>query len=84
MANLLLADDCTVTIAHSKTVNLPAVCRTADILVASVGKPELIRGSWIKPGAIVIDVGINRVTDANGKMKLVGDVAFNEIGRAHV
>ena len=78
LANLLLAADCTVTIAHSKTVNLPAVCRAGDILVAAVGKPEMIRGDWIKPGAIVIDIGINRITDASGKMRLVGDVAFNE------
>ena len=78
MAALLLAESCTVTIAHSKTRDLPAVLRRADILVAAVGQPELVRGDWIKPGAVVIDVGINRVTIADGKSKLVGDVAFAE------
>jgi len=78
MAQLLLAAGCTVTIAHSRTVDLPAVCRRADILVAAVGRPELVRGDWIKPGAIVIDVGINRVSGADGKSRLVGDVAFAE------
>ncbi|HHZ08280.1 MAG TPA: bifunctional methylenetetrahydrofolate dehydrogenase/methenyltetrahydrofolate cyclohydrolase FolD [Rhizobiales bacterium] len=79
MANLLLASNCTVTIAHSKTRDLPAVCRTADILVAAVGRPEMIRGDWIKPGATVIDVGINRVPapeKGEGKSRLVGDVEF--------
>ncbi len=79
MAQLLLAESCTVTVAHSKTRDLPAVCRGADILVAAVGRPEMIRGDWVKPGAVVIDVGINRVADpADGKTKLVGDVAFEE------
>ncbi|MCW6506454.1 bifunctional methylenetetrahydrofolate dehydrogenase/methenyltetrahydrofolate cyclohydrolase FolD [Lichenifustis flavocetrariae] len=80
MASLLLAADCTVTIAHSRTVDLPAVCRMADILVAAVGRPELIRGDWIKPGAVVIDVGINRVPAGPGdpKTRLVGDVATAE------
>jgi methylenetetrahydrofolate dehydrogenase (NADP+)/methenyltetrahydrofolate cyclohydrolase len=78
VAQLLLQADCTVTIAHSKTRNLPAVCREADILVAAVGRPEMVRGDWIKPGAIVIDVGINRITGADGKGRLVGDVAFAE------
>jgi methylenetetrahydrofolate dehydrogenase (NADP+)/methenyltetrahydrofolate cyclohydrolase len=78
MIQLLLAADCTVTVAHSKTPDLPAVCRTGDILVAAVGRPEMIRGDWIKPGAIVIDVGINRVPAADGKTRLVGDVAFGE------
>ncbi len=78
MAALLLAESCTVTIAHSKTRDLPAVLRRADILVAAVGQPELVRGDWIKPGAVVIDVGINRVTVADGKSRLVGDVAFAE------
>jgi methylenetetrahydrofolate dehydrogenase (NADP+)/methenyltetrahydrofolate cyclohydrolase len=78
LAQLLLRADCTVTIAHSKTPDLPAVCRGADILVAAVGKPEMIRGSWIKPGAVVVDVGINRVTDSGGTMRIVGDVAFAE------
>jgi methylenetetrahydrofolate dehydrogenase (NADP+)/methenyltetrahydrofolate cyclohydrolase len=79
IANLLLRADCTVTIAHSKTADLPAVCRTADILVAAVGRPEMVRGAWVKPGAVVIDVGINRVPGAEpGKTRLVGDVAFAE------
>lgn len=84
MAQLLLAQDCTVTIAHSRTRDLPDVCRRADILVAAVGRPEMIRGDWIKPGATVIDVGINRIphTDpakaAEGKTRVVGDVAFDE------
>ncbi len=78
MAQLLLGANCTVTVAHSRTRDLPAVCRRADILVAAVGRPEMIRGSWIKPGATVIDVGINRVEAGNGKTKLIGDVAFAE------
>ena len=78
MAALLLAESCTVTIAHSKTHDLPAVLRRGDILVAAVGQPEMVRGDWIKPGAIVIDVGINRVAAPEGKSKLVGDVAFAE------
>jgi methylenetetrahydrofolate dehydrogenase (NADP+)/methenyltetrahydrofolate cyclohydrolase len=78
MAALLLAESCTVTIAHSKTRDLPAVLRRADIVVAAVGQPELVRGDWIKPGAAVIDVGINRVAVPGGKSKLVGDVAFAE------
>ena len=84
IAQLLLQADCTVTIAHSRTVDLPAVCREADILVAAVGRPQMIRGDWIKPGATVIDVGVNRVPfrdpvkAAAGKTKLVGDVAFKE------
>ncbi len=78
MAALLLAESCTVTIAHSKTHDLPAVLRRADILVAAVGQPEMVRGDWIKPGATVIDVGINRVAAPDGKSKLVGDVAFAE------
>jgi methylenetetrahydrofolate dehydrogenase (NADP+) / methenyltetrahydrofolate cyclohydrolase len=77
IAQLLLQQNCTVTIAHSKTRNLPELCRTADILIAAVGRPEMIKGEWIKPGAAVIDVGINRVPGAEpGKTKLVGDVAF--------
>jgi methylenetetrahydrofolate dehydrogenase (NADP+)/methenyltetrahydrofolate cyclohydrolase len=79
MAQLLVAANCTVTIAHSRTKNLPDVMRRADIVVAAVGRPEMIRGDWIKPGATVIDVGINRVpAAAAGKTKLVGDVAFAE------
>jgi methylenetetrahydrofolate dehydrogenase (NADP+)/methenyltetrahydrofolate cyclohydrolase len=80
MANLLLAANATVTIAHSRTRDLPGLCRSADILVAAVGRPEMIRGDWVKPGATVIDVGINRVASAEpgGKARLVGDVAFAE------
>ncbi|MEK9725658.1 MAG: bifunctional methylenetetrahydrofolate dehydrogenase/methenyltetrahydrofolate cyclohydrolase FolD [Rhodospirillaceae bacterium] len=79
MAQLLLAANCTVTVAHSRTRDLPAVCREADILVAAVGRPQMIGGDWIKPGATVIDVGINRVPAAEeGKYRLVGDVNFPE------
>jgi len=78
LAQLLLREDCTVTLAHSRTRDLPAVCRRADILIGAVGRPEMIRGDWIKPGATVIDVGINRITGADGKGRLVGDVAFAE------
>lgn len=75
---LLLQENCTVTIAHSRTKDLPAVCREADILVAAVGRPEMVKGDWVKPGATVIDVGINRIEGADGKGKLVGDVDFAE------
>ena len=75
MAQLLLGDSCTVTIAHSRTKDLAAVCRGADILVAAVGRPEMIPGDWVKPGATVIDVGINRI-ERDGKTKLVGDVHY--------
>jgi methylenetetrahydrofolate dehydrogenase (NADP+)/methenyltetrahydrofolate cyclohydrolase len=78
MATLLLAEDATVTIAHSKTRDLPSVCRRADLLVAATGRPEMVRGDWIKPGATVIDVGINRVPGEGGKSRIVGDVAFAE------
>ncbi|HEV3183267.1 MAG TPA: bifunctional methylenetetrahydrofolate dehydrogenase/methenyltetrahydrofolate cyclohydrolase FolD [Xanthobacteraceae bacterium] len=78
LAQLLLAENATVTIAHSKTRDLPGVCRGADLLCAAVGRPELVRGDWIKPGATVIDVGINRVSAEGGKHRLVGDVAFAE------
>jgi methylenetetrahydrofolate dehydrogenase (NADP+)/methenyltetrahydrofolate cyclohydrolase len=78
MAQLLVDADATVTIAHSKTRNLPDVVRRGDIVIAAVGRPEMVRGSWIKPGATVLDVGINRVTDENGKTRLVGDVVFDE------
>ncbi len=78
LAQLLLAENCTVTIAHSRTRDLPAVCRRADLLFAAVGRPEMVRGGWIKPGATVIDVGINRVAGEAGKTRLVGDVAFAE------
>jgi methylenetetrahydrofolate dehydrogenase (NADP+)/methenyltetrahydrofolate cyclohydrolase len=78
VAQLLLRADCTVTIGHSRTRDLPALCRTADILVVAIGKPEFVKGDWIKPGAAVIDVGINRVPAPEGKTRLVGDVAFAE------
>jgi methylenetetrahydrofolate dehydrogenase (NADP+)/methenyltetrahydrofolate cyclohydrolase len=78
VARLLLRADCTVTIAHSRTRDLPALSRQADILVVAIGKPEFVRGDWIRPGAAVIDVGINRVPAADGKTRLVGDVAFAE------
>ena len=78
MAALLLAENCSVTLAHSKSRDLPAIARRADILVAAVGRAELVRGSWIKPGAVVIDVGINRLPGEGGKSRLVGDVAFAE------
>jgi methylenetetrahydrofolate dehydrogenase (NADP+)/methenyltetrahydrofolate cyclohydrolase len=82
MATLLTAANCTVTIAHTRTRNLPEVCRRADILVAAVGRAEMIRGDWVKPGAAVIDVGINRVQMAEeGKTRLVGDVAFAEAAK---
>ena len=81
MASLLLAESCTVTIAHSRTKDLPGVVRAADIVVAAVGRPEMVKGDWIKPGATVIDVGINRIPApelGDGKSRLVGDVDFNE------
>jgi len=84
VAQLLLAADCTVTIAHSRSRDLPEICRRADILIAAVGRPGMVRGDWIKPGAAVIDVGINRVPfrdpvkAAAGKTKVVGDVNFKE------
>jgi len=78
MAALLLAENCTVTLVHSRSRDIPAILRRADILVAAVGRAEFVRGEWIKPGAVVIDVGINRVASADGKSKLVGDVAFAE------
>ena len=77
-AQLLLAENATVTMAHSKTRHLPELARRADILVAAIGKPEFVTRDWIKPGATVIDVGINRVVNAEGKAKIVGDVAFAE------
>jgi methylenetetrahydrofolate dehydrogenase (NADP+)/methenyltetrahydrofolate cyclohydrolase len=78
VAQLLLAENATVTVTHSKTRDLPAVCRRADLLIAAIGHAEMVRGDWIKPGATVIDVGINRVPGANGKSRIVGDVAFAE------
>ncbi len=80
-AMLFLAESCTVTIAHSKTADLPALCRTADILVPAVGRPEMVRGDWVKPGAVVIDVGINRIPapeKGEGKTRVVGDAHFAE------
>ncbi len=76
VAQLLLQENCTVTIAHSRTRDLPAVCRRADLLIAAVGRPRMITGEWIKPGACVIDVGINRIEE-NGKARIVGDVDFD-------
>ena len=78
LAQLLLAENCTVTVAHSKTKDLKDVCRRADLLFAAVGRPEMVRGDWIKPGATVIDVGINRVPGEGGKTRLVGDVNYKE------
>ena len=77
LAQLLLAENATVTVAHSRTRDLPALCRRADLLFAAIGRPEMVRGDWVKPGATVIDVGINRITDS-GKSRLVGDVNFAE------
>lgn len=83
MAALLLSESCTVTIAHSRTQDLPALCRTADILVAAVGRPEMVKGDWVKEGAMVIDVGINRLPPATEgeKPRLVGDVAYAEAAK---
>ncbi len=78
MAALLLSENCTVTLGHSKTRDIPTILRQADIVVAAVGRPEFVRGDWIKPGAVVIDVGINRIAVPGGKSRLVGDVAFAE------
>ena len=75
MAALLLGADATVTVAHSRSADLPALCREADIVVAAVGKPEMVKGSWLKPGAMVLDVGINRIADGE-KTRLVGDVDY--------
>ncbi len=77
MLQLLLQEDCTVTVAHSKSRDLPAIVRRADLVIAAVGRPEMIQGAWLKPGAVVIDVGINRVATADGKSRLVGDVHFD-------
>jgi methylenetetrahydrofolate dehydrogenase (NADP+)/methenyltetrahydrofolate cyclohydrolase len=81
MAQLLLGESCTVTIAHSRTRDLPGECRRAEILVAAVGKPEMVKGDWVAPGATVIDVGINRIQMPDGKGRLVGDVAFAEAAK---
>jgi methylenetetrahydrofolate dehydrogenase (NADP+)/methenyltetrahydrofolate cyclohydrolase len=79
MAALLLKESCTVTIAHSRTRDLPGECRQADIVVAAVGRPEMVKGDWIKPGATVIDVGINRIENEDGTTRLVGDVEFGSV-----
>ncbi|WP_342361072.1 bifunctional methylenetetrahydrofolate dehydrogenase/methenyltetrahydrofolate cyclohydrolase FolD [Terrarubrum flagellatum] len=79
MAQLLLNENCTVTVAHSRTRDLADRCRSADIVIAAVGRPGMVRGDWIRPGATVIDVGINRLVSADGKSSLVGDVAFEEV-----
>ena len=79
MAALLLKESCTVTIAHSRTRDLPGECRQADIVVAAVGRPEMVKGDWIKPGATVIDVGINRIENEDGSTRLVGDVEFSSV-----
>ncbi len=81
LAQLLIAESATVTVAHSKTKDLREVCRRADLLCVAIGKPEFVKADWIKPGATVIDVGINRVPGADGKNKLVGDVAYEEAAR---
>jgi methylenetetrahydrofolate dehydrogenase (NADP+)/methenyltetrahydrofolate cyclohydrolase len=81
LAQLLLAENATVTICHSKTEDLPAVCRRGDLVFAAVGRAEMVRGHWIKPGATVIDVGINRVAGPDGKSRIVGDVAFAEVSQ---
>ena len=81
VAALLLREHCTVTIAHSRTKNIEDVVKHADLVVAAVGIPEMVKGSWIKPGATIIDVGINRVPSENGKSKLVGDVAYEECAK---
>jgi len=78
MAALLLSENCTVTLVHSRSRDIPAILRRADILVAAVGRPQFVRGDWLKPGVVVIDVGINRLEVAGDKPKLVGDVAFAE------
>jgi methylenetetrahydrofolate dehydrogenase (NADP+) / methenyltetrahydrofolate cyclohydrolase len=81
MAQLLLGESCTVTIAHSRTRDLPKVVRRADLVVAAVGRAEMVRGDWIKPGAVVIDVGIQRIAGPDGKSRLVGDAAFEEVAQ---
>jgi methylenetetrahydrofolate dehydrogenase (NADP+) / methenyltetrahydrofolate cyclohydrolase len=81
LAQLLLQENATVTVAHSKTKDLAAVCRRADLLCVAIGKPELVRGDWVKPGATVIDVGVNRVLAEGGKTRLVGDVSYAEVAK---
>ena len=79
MSQLLLKESCTITTVHSKTVNIESICRNADILVAAIGKPEFVKKNWVKEGAIIIDVGINRIKINEEKSKLVGDVLFSEV-----
>jgi len=79
VALLMLQENCTVTIAHSRTRNLPDLCKKADILIAAVGRPEMIKGDWVKPGATIIDVGINRIESEEGKTRLVGDVDYQDV-----
>jgi methylenetetrahydrofolate dehydrogenase (NADP+)/methenyltetrahydrofolate cyclohydrolase len=79
LAAMLIGENATTTVAHSKSVDLPAICRAADLLFVAVGKPELVRGDWVKDGATVIDVGVNRVPSDEGKYRIVGDVAFAEV-----
>lgn len=79
MANLLLQENCTVTVVHSRTKNIEEICRTADILVAAVGIPQMVKADWVKEGATIIDVGINRIDGEEGKSKLVGDVDFDQV-----
>ena len=79
MAQLLLKESCTVTTVHSKTVDIESICKKADILIAAIGKPEFVNKDWVKEGAIIIDVGINRVKINEEKSKLVGDVLFNDV-----
>ena len=78
LVHLLIAESATVTVAHSKSRDLPAICRDKDLLFAAIGQPELVKGDWIKPGATVIDIGINRIVGADGKSRIVGDVDFDE------
>ena len=82
VAILLLNEGCTVTISHSKTQDLPAIARRSDIIVAASGIPGMVKGDWVKPGAILIDVGITRIEGAAGKSKLVGDIAFDKVQHA--
>ena len=79
MAQLLLKESCTVTIVHSKTTNIESICKNADILIAAIGKPEFVKKEWVKEGAIIIDVGINRIKTNGDKSKLVGDVMFSDV-----
>ena len=81
MAQLLVREDCTVTVAHSRTRDLPALCRRADVLVAATGRAEMVKGDWIKPGATVMDVGITRIARSDGKQRLIGDVDFEAARR---